>query len=145
MRTADHALNVVKLSCPHMHEALPRPRLFEVLDAMCQRHKLVWLTAPGGAGKTTLAASYLRHLGQSPLWYQIDNGDADPASLFFYLAQMLGERGTGLPSLRPELCGDIPRFARIFFRAYFGLLAPGSVLVFDNVQEFDWEHWVQMF
>lgn len=128
-----------------MHEALPRPRLFALLDAMRQRHKLVWLTAPGGAGKTTLAASYLRHLGQPPLWYQIDNGDADPASLFFYLAQMLGERGSGLPSLRPELCGDIPRFARIFFRAFFVQLAPGSVLVFDNVQEFNWEHWGQLF
>ncbi|WP_028102265.1 BTAD domain-containing putative transcriptional regulator [Pseudoduganella violaceinigra] len=128
-----------------MHEALPRPRLFKLLDAMRLRHKLVWLTAPGGAGKTTLAAGYLQHLGQVPLWYQFDNGDADPASLFFYLAQMLGERGAGLPSLQPELSGDVPRFARIFFRAYFAQLAPGSVLVFDNVQEFAWEHWGQLF
>lgn len=132
-----------KLSPPRLFDALPRPRLFAQLDALRARHPVVWITAPPGAGKTTLVASYLEHTGTTAIWFQVDDADADPATFFHYLAATHPPHTDEppLPWLAPELAGDIPRFARRFFRAYFARLAPGAVLVFDNAQDCDTEHW----
>ncbi len=120
-----------KLSPPRLFDALPRPRLFAQLDALRARHPVVWITAPPGAGKTTLVASYLEHTGTTAIWFQVDDADADPATFFHYLAATHPPHTDEppLPWLAPELAGDIPRFARRFFRAYFARLAPGAVLV----------------
>lgn len=57
---------------------------------------------------------------------------------FFFLAETARTRGKPLPWLAPELSTDVPRFARMFFREYYARLPQGAVLVFDNLQEFDW-------
>ena len=48
---------------------------------------LVWLSAPAGAGKTTLVTDYLASTSTPAIWYQLDAGDTDPATIFHYLSQ----------------------------------------------------------
>ena len=81
---------LIKLSRPRLFDAVPRPRLYAALDEL-QRHPLVWMCGPPGAGKTTLAASYLESRKLPCLWYQMDAGDLDPATFFHYLALAAAE------------------------------------------------------
>jgi ATP/maltotriose-dependent transcriptional regulator MalT len=46
---------------------------------------VIWIAGPAGCGKTTLVSSYLEARGIPCLWDQIDQGDADPATFFYYL------------------------------------------------------------
>ena len=66
-------------------------------------------------------------------------GDADPASLFHYLAVAAAALGTTesglLPRFVPEHLSDLPSFARLFFRALLAQLPERLILVFDNYQE----------
>lgn len=127
-----------KLSHPRLHEAVPRTRLFAQLDALRQSHAVVWVASPPGAGKTTLAACYLAARPSHSIWCQIDQGDADPASFFFFLSEAVRDTGPALPWLAPELSGNVTRFAHLFFRDFYARLPPGTVVVFDNIHEFDW-------
>ena len=60
------------------------------------------LSQKGGAGKTTLAASYLEEAGVPAIWHQIDPGDSDPATFFYYLKQAI--EAAGLCEPRRPLC-----------------------------------------
>jgi LuxR family transcriptional regulator, maltose regulon positive regulatory protein len=129
---------LAKITPPRLHDVLARTRLFDALDTALKR-PVVWLCAQPGAGKTTLAASYLQARKRHGLWYQVDDGDADVASCIYHLrlaARALDEdAGAALPLLTPEYLADLRGFARRFFRALYATLAPGSVLTFDNFQE----------
>ncbi|HEU0204586.1 MAG TPA: BTAD domain-containing putative transcriptional regulator [Burkholderiaceae bacterium] len=131
---------LAKLTRPATPDAILRERLFEVLDDT-RVAKAVWLAAAPGAGKTTLVSSYLSRRKLRALWFQLDSGDADPASFFYYLrdaaATAVGDRHATLPLLTPEYLPDIAGFARLFFRQLFALLPPPFVLVFDNVHTLD--------
>lgn len=131
-------LDFAKLSRPRLAAVYPRERLFARLD-QCRRHAAIWIAGAPGAGKTTLAASYLAARELPALWYQLDAGDADPASFFYYLglgAHQAGFAGeTDLPLLTMEYLPDLPGFTRRFFRALLGRLPNGAVLVLDNYHD----------
>lgn len=128
-----------KITAPKTGRAFVRPRLFERLDRARQDARLTWVAGAAGAGKTTLAASYVQARGLKSLWYQLDEGDADAASFFYYMgaaARSLAPRRRALPLLTPAHLGAATVFARRFFRQLFARFRdiPG-ILVLDNYQD----------
>ena len=65
-----------KVTPPTLFDCSHRQRLFDLLDAK-QTLPVIWIAGPPGSGKTTLVKSYIEHLDQPCLWYQVDAGDAD--------------------------------------------------------------------
>lgn len=124
---------MAKLGNPRLLSVIPRRRLFGFLDEQMQ-HSVVWIEGPPGAGKTTLAASYLESTGRKPKWYQLDSDDGDASTLFYFLSLACKARGRPLPLLTPEYLHDTEGFARRFFRSFYQRLGDGGVLVLDNYQ-----------
>src|SRR4051812_17114829 len=95
---------LAKLTRPNAQGLFARKRLFALLD-QARLKSAVWISAPAGAGKTSLITSYLETCKLLCLWYQVDAGDVDLATFFHYLgcaAQALAPRKRPLPSLTTE-------------------------------------------
>ena len=128
---------IAKLIRPSAGELLRRERLFAALDE-ARRRKAVWISAPGGAGKTSLVASWIEARRLPCLWLALDAGDADPASCFFHLAA--GARAAfgiaDLPPFSEAQRAGVGLFARRFFERLCAAIDPPLVLVLDNYQAF---------
>ena len=85
-----------------------RARLVDLLDDLAA-YPVTAIVAPAGAGKTTLAADWVRHSGRPSAWLALDDTDRDPAQ--FWSAVVLA----------------VDELAE----------APGSVLVIDDVHRVD--------
>jgi DNA-binding SARP family transcriptional activator len=129
---------LAKVTRPKLHQVVRRERLFERLDE-CREKPLAWVFGPPGAGKTALVASYVESRRIGGLWYHVDPGDADLGTFFHYLSGAVGEsrRRTAapLPRLGAEHRGDLPGFARLYFRALFQRLRRPAAIVLDNYHE----------
>ena len=130
---------LAKLTRPHLHKAVARERLFAMLDDAREHRPAICVVGPPGAGKTTLVASWLDARGIKGIWYQVDPGDADLATFFYYLgeaAKSFSRKGQRpLPALTPEYLQDVEGFSRRYFRELFSRLPEGAVLILDNYQE----------
>ena len=124
----------VKTTRPSAASVLPRERLFVALDAR-RRAPLLWVHGPPGCGKTSLVSSYLDARAANGLWYQVDAGDADPATLCLYLGAAADGDGRRLPLFTAEYRSEPRVFARHYFRRLFESMEPPFLLVFDNYQE----------
>jgi ATP/maltotriose-dependent transcriptional regulator MalT/DNA-binding SARP family transcriptional activator len=128
-----------KIVIPRAANAVPRLRLFELLDRVREQHPLVWISAPAGWGKTYLVASYVAARGLPALWYRADARDADPANLFHYLETAARHASPGrklrLPRFSPETQRGIEAFARHFFEALCAHRPVPSLIVIDDYQE----------
>jgi ATP/maltotriose-dependent transcriptional regulator MalT len=57
--------------------------LFEKLDH-ARDLPVIWLSAPAGAGKTTLVSSFIENRKIPCLWYQLDKSDEDLATFLLF-------------------------------------------------------------
>jgi DNA-binding SARP family transcriptional activator len=138
-----------KITRPTISGAVQRERLFSLLDAKAEK-PVIWVSAPAGSGKTTLVSSWLDSRGLPCIWYYCDEGDADPATFFYYLGlaakKAAPRKRKPLPLLTPEYLAGIATFTRSFFEMLCDRLTsshPSSpsrdgiegVIVLDNYQD----------
>jgi ATP/maltotriose-dependent transcriptional regulator MalT/DNA-binding SARP family transcriptional activator len=113
---------IAKITRPRITGVYQRQRLFKFLDKSRDR-PVIWVSGPAGSGKTTLVASYLDARKLPCLWYQVDEGEADIASFFYYMALAAGKAAPRykkpLPLLTPEYLQDIPTFSKRFFEELY--------------------------
>src|SRR3990170_94811 len=137
-----------KITRPAVSDILQRERLFLLLDE-ARSGSVTWLCAPAGSGKTTLVASWLDSRKLPCLWYQVDEGDGDLATFFYYIG--LAEKKAApkhkkpLPLLTPEYFLGIQTFTRRYFEDLYARLTPpsysaskkgsGGIIVIDNYQD----------
>ena len=129
---------LAKTTRPTLSSALPRERLFRLLDD-ARASPAIWITGPPGSGKTTLAASYLALRKPVSLWYQIDASDADVASFFYHLSLATAEHGrrrrARLHHLTPQQRAGLPAFTRRYFQTLYRGLGASFAIVFDGYHE----------
>jgi LuxR family maltose regulon positive regulatory protein len=80
-------LLTTKLYVPPIRpELVPRPRLIERLnEGLRSGHRLTFVSAPAGFGKTTLIAEWLGGVDRPYTWLSLDDSDNDPTRFFTYL------------------------------------------------------------
>lgn len=147
-------LTIAKITRPRLSGIAFRERLFHLLDEG-RKKPITWVAAPAGSGKTTLVASWLEHGRPAGsllpcLWYQVDEGDGDIATFFYYMGlaakKAAPRHKKPLPLLTPEYLQGIPTFTRRYFENLFSRLTPprspslskrgmGGVIVLDNYQD----------
>ncbi len=138
--TKDHHRmeTLVKITRPSPEGLFPRKRLFRRLDRARTR-PVTFITAPAGSGKTSLVTSYINARKLLCLWYQVDGGDADLATFFYYMGVAAKKAAPRyrkpLPLFTPEYGLGVPTFTRRYFENLCSRLKPPFVLVFDNYQE----------
>ncbi len=129
---------IAKVTRPIPTGVYPRKRLFDLLDRK-RKYPVIWVSGPPGCGKTTMVTSYLETKESPCLWYQADEGDADPATFFYYLGiaakKATPRKRKPLPLLTPEYLPGLPTFTLRYFENLFHRLKAPSFLVFDNYQE----------
>lgn len=123
--TTSWSPSLSKITRPTVSDILQRERLFLTLDE-ARSGSVTWLCAPAGSGKTTLAASWLDSRKLPCLWYQVDEGDGDLATFFYYMG-LAGKKAAPkhkkpLPLLTPEYLLGIPAFTRRYFEDLYNRL-----------------------
>lgn len=135
-RVKPPSIAFAKTTRPVIASHVPRERLFVRLDGSPGR-RCAWISGPAGAGKTTLAASYVEARDQRALWYHVDADDADVATFFYYLRhaahKLHGVKTEDLPRFTPQHAADVASFARNFFRQLFSGARGQFALVIDNL------------
>lgn len=128
-----------KITAPGLPAGIvQRERLFRLLEKGSAK-PIVWISGPGGSGKTTLVSSYLEARKLPAIWYQVDQSDADPATFFYYMGlasrDSFSPEQDSLPLLTPEYLAEVKTFARRYFDQLFSQLPTPYAIVFDNYQD----------
>ena len=122
---------------PIAHGAVAHERLIPLIKRA--KSGAIWIHGPAGFGKSTLAAQFVRGRAEPHLWYRVDAGDADFASLLAGVGQALRAffkiPRESLPLLAPLLAGSHQCAAGFFWRSVASHLPPRTVIVFDQVDK----------
>jgi len=133
-----HPGALTKTTRPTLASVLAREQLFSVLDAR-QHSSVLWVWGPPGSGKTTLVASYLESRELDSHWYQLDSGDSDVATFFYFMGLAVtrarGQADEAMPLYTSEYRHDLGAFSRHYFQNLYASLELPFALVLDNYQE----------
>jgi LuxR family transcriptional regulator, maltose regulon positive regulatory protein len=83
-------------------DLVPRPRLLARLDEGLDEGRCSLLSAPAGAGKTSLLATWVARLDRPVAWLALDQRDQEVHQVLRYLVASLQ---TTAPGLRPSCVG----------------------------------------
>jgi len=127
------------------HDLLERSRLLGRLRRDVTSKRLTLISAPAGAGKTTLAASLAWHTPDLPLaWMILDEADNRPETFlpFFLAAAERVLPGCTLNSVtlltgRPEMVADPTRLMGLFINDLLACDPEPFVLVMDDLHLLD--------
>jgi len=133
-----------KVQCPPLREdTLARSRLLDWLAAKVH-HRIVFVVAEAGYGKTTLLADFSRRTRLRTLWYRLDHHDRDWVAFLSHLVAAGREydpafaeatyallHGSGAASPTRE------KVTAAFIRDVIALGADGAVFVFDDYHSVD--------
>ncbi|MCJ7837629.1 MAG: hypothetical protein MUP61_00245, partial [Burkholderiales bacterium] len=137
-KVTQHSNAYAKTTRPVVGNVVRRETLFAQLDQSTSS-TVAWISGPAGAGKSTLAASYVEARRYPSIWYQIDADDTDVATFFHYLAHAARRFDEGksraLPLFTPQHCSDVASFSRQFFRQLFMRTRTPAALVLDNLND----------
>jgi LuxR family maltose regulon positive regulatory protein len=118
---------------------LPRARLCRALDDAFRPASVqaIFVGAPGGRGKTTLACDYARQFSGPTIWLRLDEADADPGSLFAHLSAAVARSGITsaetLPGLSREHLYNVRAHARVWLRALRARIERQALIVIDDL------------
>ena len=133
-----HPGALTKTTRPTLASVLARDQLFSVLDGR-QHASVLWVWGPPGSGKTTLVASYLENRDLDSHWYQLDTGDSDVATFFYFMGLAFtradGQSDESLPLYTSEYRRDLGAFSRHYFQNLYAPLELPFALVLDNYHE----------
>lgn len=132
------ASSLAKVTQPLLARYYPRKRVYEQLERAGE-YPVNWVAGPAGSGKTTLVNSFAKEQNYQCLWYQIDEGDTDPATFFYYMREaahnISSQMPGSLPLLTPEYQAGLMVFTLRWFEQLFECIPEDAILVFDNYQE----------
>ncbi len=139
----EYPIQESKVHRPPLREAtLRRDRLLDWLNAKIH-HRIVFVTAEAGYGKTTLLSDFARRTRLRTLWYRLDDDDRDWISLLNYLVaagrQVEPTFAPSTGALLRELGAGGPARETIVdtFIHELGLFAGGAVLILDDYHLID--------
>lgn len=127
-----------KLTPPTLSGTLRREHLLKNLDSV--HEQLIWVSAPGGSGKTTLIADWLQARRRPYVWLRLEDSDASLSTFFHHLilAAQQSHPGTELALERftQVYAFDPVSYARNFF-TQLGQIEPDQALqvVLDDYHE----------
>ena len=107
---------------------LPRPKLVQTAVTAVSHHKLTLISAPAGAGKTTLAATVFQETAPAQtVWLRLDAGDNDPQTFVMALVQALQTAHAQIGSQAVQLIQNAPDPAQ--------MLQPALTLLVNELHE----------
>ncbi len=133
-------ISLAKIAIPKVYNIFLRKRLFSLINSYPER-PITWVTAPAGSGKTTLITSFITTNKIPCLWYQVDEGDNEIASFFYYMSEAVKENNPeqkSLPLLSPEYLPNLNIFTKKYFEDLYDGISRNNkkfTLVFDNYQD----------
>jgi DNA-binding SARP family transcriptional activator len=132
-------INLAKVQRPALRDdTLARPRLLDWLAANIH-HRVVFITAEAGYGKTTLLADFARRTRLRLLWYRIDEQDRDWIGLLNYLVAAGRQASEGFAPITASLLGDLgagastrERIVETFLGELQSLAGAPTVVILDD-------------
>jgi len=131
---------------PHIHDAVQRQRLFLLFDDNAYKQTTL-VIGQAAQGKSTLVASYVNHIDQPVLWFQLSAQDDNHTTLFEKLTKGLAmifdlpdSPGMANEMLIPRSTLGTPKGELRYFDALSAILAklPMDVtIVLDDLQTMD--------